>query len=555
MARHGWRALSCGADKGAALVLSVFSESGTSGFVISWQKMILYDQMDFLYERDKLDSVIPGVTAMYEQLRDSPYGGMYTSLGRYYNHTLFARDSGMSAKFVSDFDHETVWQTIVTLAGYQGVTTDRRTQEQLGRIHHELRDFAAWDGRWYDRINLELAGIVWGARNHQLLTYFASDTTATYIRLVHKYARRIDASILDRLVPTRDGRVVALRGLVVSAANWLADQVDERGVFWTRRTNRLSLPYQTFADSTTAYAWSSGQAADSSRPHSFIEVQFFALDALEDACALMPEHTSAYRWRQTIERMERAVFSDFWNEAEQTFSPGLFEYDGAIRQLDTPMVTAAWGLNTTLWKRLPKAERHQKLEMIIERIFREDFLTDIGLRTKSSRANEPLGTTIDYHGSRTVWPMFNFMVIEGLRRHGLYRLARQLEYRICNGINAIGSFPEFMMVDHDGTLYTPDRHAKLSRSGQMIPEQNIAFTVVPALTLAYRTIYKRSMPATSGWQHEFEEKMLAKIPLVELLGPADALVHLAPVPLKIRRTGAGIRSALHIVPVMMKKTS
>lgn len=148
--------------------------------------------------------------------------------------------------------------------------------------------------------------------------------------------------------------------------------------------------------------------------------------------------------------------------------------------------------------------------------------------------------------------MFNFMVIEGLRRHGLYRLARQLEFRIINGINAVGNFPEFMIVEPDGRLYTPDKSAKLRRKGQMIPEQNIAFTVVPTLTLAYRHIYKRSTPAKSGWRYELEQSVLDSIPNIELLSPAAAVDTLSPTPVRIQRTMAGLKSALHISSVILK---
>lgn len=508
--------------------------------------------MDFLRHANKIDMVAPGVSAAYRLLRSSHNNGIYTSLGRYYNHTIFGRDCGMTAKFVADFDHDVAWNTILTLALHQGATSDDTTQEQIGRIHHELRDYTTWQGRWYDRFGLWWADRVWGTSNKRMLTYFAADTTATYLRLVHKYSSRIDPSIIDRTVPQKNGSSVMLGASVEAAANWLVLQVDENNLFKVTRTNRWSLPYQTFADSVTAYAWNNGKAADTSRGHSYIEVQAYVLDALEDAVRLLPGSAYAEKWRQTAEAMQEALFLDFWNEKTGTFAPGLFMRDGILSQLDSDMITSGWTLNVSFWNKRMDMKHRSRLISVIKRLFRDDFLTNVGIRTKSLATHEPLGDIIDYHGSRTVWPMFNFMVIEGLRRHGLYRLARQLEFRIINGINAVGNFPEFMIVEPDGRLYTPDKSAKLRRKGQMIPEQNIAFTVVPTLTLAYRHIYKRSTPAKSGWRYELEQSVLDSIPNVELLSPVAAVDTLSPTPVRIQRTMAGLKSALHISSVILK---
>lgn len=511
--------------------------------------------MDFLRREAEIDAVVPGVTAAYRQLRDSGGQGLYTSLGRYYNNTIFGRDAGMTAKFVTFFDHTTAWETIMTLSSYQGQAENHRTHEQPGRIHHEMRDYSAWHGRWYDRLGLEVAGLAWGKRNRKLVSYYAADSTATYIRLIHKYSGAIDRSIIDREVPQMNGVMLPLSQSVVHAANWIVEQVDEGGIFWVKRANRWSLPYQTFADSVTAYAWMDGAPANTSLPHSYVEVQAYALDALKDAVRLLPAHKDADTWRMVAHKMQRALLDNFWNHHSQTFSPGLFRRNDTATPLDTDMIMSTWTLNTSFWTELPDNEYREALCAIVRRVFDGDFLTDFGIRTKSTATNEPLGSIIDYHGSQTIWPMFNFMFIEGLRRHGLYRLARQIEFRLTNTLNALGNFPEFFIVDHEGVLYQPDSHASLHKSGQMIPEVNIAFTVVPALTLAYRNIYRRTTPAKDGWKYELEESILATIPEHELLEPKSAHHIIRPTPLHIRRTLGGIRSGWHIAPVILKKPS
>ena len=508
--------------------------------------------MNFLRHQAEIDRVVPGVSAVYKQLRSSNGQGLYTSLGRYYNNTIFGRDAGMSAKFVTHFDHDVAWQTILTLAYYQGQDTNKKTMEAPGKIHHEMRDFSKWQGRWYDRLGLEVAGYVWGKQNRKLVSYYAADSTATYIRLINKYSQLIDKSIIDRQVPRHDSTTTLLGDSVASAANWLSAQVDETGIFWTRRTNRWSLPYQIFADSVTAYSWQNGRAANAAHKHSFIEAHAYALDALSDAANLLPMHSDSRNWQKTADKMRQALLNEFWNNQQQIFHPAIFSRGTTLMKLDSEMITSVWILNASFWDDLSTDLRHSMVEAIVRRIFKDDFLTEYGIRTKSLKTSEPLGEMIDYHGSQTIWPMFNFMVIEGLRRHGLYRLARQVEFRLINTINALDDFPEFFIVDKNSKLYTPNSKAKTVKHGQMIPEQNIAFTVVPALTLAYRNLYPRTKPVATGWQLSFEEEILSTIARHKLLAPDTARQEILVTPLKIKRTLAGLKSAAHIAAVILK---
>lgn len=509
--------------------------------------------MDANLDDLKADQIVPGVSEAYARLRDSHGHGIYTSLGSFYNHTIFGRDASMSAKFVTDFDYGTVWDTILTLAGEQGVNSSDMTQEEPGRIHHELRDYTTWRGGLYNRIGLRIAGLAWGARHKRLLTYFAADTTADYIRLVHKYWRIADHDILSRQVPQKDGRLVTLGESMYRAANWLVRQVDDNGLFVSKRSNRWSLPYQTFTDSVTAYTARDGRALNTARGHSFIEVQVYALDAIQDALEMLRDDARTAGWADIVQKMRRVPFELFWDTTYDNFSAAIVPSGDTIQRADGAMITNGWTLNASFWHEMPDTEYRDYLQKIIRRLFRDDLLTDVGIRTKSTDAREPLGRDIDYHGSRTVWPMFNFMVIEGLRRHGFYRLAKQLENRVLNGINAIGNFPEFIIIDHDLTIYRADKKARLRRGGQMVPEQNIAFTVVPALTMARRRLDGETIVKPDDWRIGFEDEILRTIDAIELLPSADARTALPVVPLRILRTWSGVRSALHIAPVILSK--
>lgn len=500
--------------------------------------------MNFFRDSAKLDTIVPGVTDAYRQLRQTSGMGIYTSLGAFYNHTIFGRDVAMSAKFVSDIDHEVVWETIQTLASMQGMDDNARTQEELGRIHHEMRDYTTWSGRPMERFGMWWAGRAWGAHNKKLLTYYAADTTANYIRLINKYVHRIDASILTREVSDKRGNRMSVAISVERAAEWIMSHVDETGILVHHRRNRLSLPYQTFQDSVTAYTWSDGRPCDTSHPHCYIEVQAFAIDALEDAAQMLSGHERARIWQRTSDLMQEALMREFWHERQQFFGSMIVRRGTSWRLASTPNIATGWILNTSFWERLPPAEYRARMIATLRKLLSEDFLTPVGIRTRTRRAKEPLGRDIDYHGSRTVWPMFNFMVIEGLRRHGLYRLAAELESRLIAGVNAIGQFPEFMIVDHDGTLYRPDRQASYRRAGQMVPEVNIAFTVVPMIALAHRAYSRVSHHTHTDWRSELEDEILGSLGDSELPDPR---------PLRITRVMSGLRSARFILPVMLRR--
>ncbi len=498
-------------------------------------------------DADALNEVIPGVTDAFDALRATNNDGIYTSNGAYYNHTVFGRDAALSGRFVCDFDHDLARDIIIRLARLQGYKYRQRNQEEPGRIHHEWRDFRTWKGRPMERLSVAFAGLLWGAHDHRLLTYYASDSTAEYIRLVEKYARRVDRSLLEATYVAKNGRTLTVLDSLVDAANWLVGKVDDHGRFMTTRSH-FSLPYQTLQDSVTAYAWSDGRPVNFHRPHSFLNTQAAGADALEQLSKLLAgQHPSARRYQDTAHAMRRALLNDYWDMSQQTFTSVLSERRGVLQQLDVPNISAGWTLNASWWSEVPHNDRVQRIAAIVNRLFSDEFLTEAGLRMRSKYIREPLGDLVDYHGAQTVWPITTFLVAEGLRQHNMFRLADQLEWRVINGINAIGKFAEFMVVDKKGQLLHPTNDPTLPRlSAQMIPERDIAFTIVPLITMAQR-VDERRTEVLEDWQHDLECAILSRIPLVSLLSPEEARRELQPPRIYLTRAGATFRSVVHIM--------
>jgi hypothetical protein len=495
-------------------------------------------------EYQKIDAVVPGVSDAYASLKSQHYRGIHTSMGRFYNHTVFGRDSSMVAKFAVDFDHRLALEVILTLARLQGVQNDPTTQEEPGRIHHEWRDYRLWQAKPFDRLLLYMLKRLWGGSRHILLTYFSADTTAGYIRLVHRYAMHIDRSVLERTIVTRSQDTITIGESVARAAAWLSEHVDDDGVVRTRRTNWFALPYQTFQDSVTAYTRLDGSLANYKQPIGYVEVQAFATEAFYDACELLPDHSSVHEWRHGYEQTSQALIRSYWQQDEQFMTSALAS-DG---KMDLHNISAAWTLNVSMWENMDEDERVQKISALVRRTFSNDFLTTVGVRSRALNQPATLPDVVEYHGRLTVWPMFTFMVIEGLYRHRLYTLAAELEKRLLNGVNLTSHFDEFFIVRADGSVVVQDnKRARSSLAIQMIPERNIAFTIVPALVSARRAIWPDLRLPQDAWQKALEAEVMSSIESIALLSPENAVKQTQVEYMKLRRLSGTLKSARYFM--------
>lgn len=475
---------------------------------------------------DELNSIVPGIVDAYEAIQMEDRPGFYTSAGNFYNHTFFGRDAANAGMVATTFDHEAAKQTILELAALQGTYVNPKTQEQPGRIHHELRDFRKWKGSFSERLVMRVISHFWGGDKHRLLTYYSCDTTASFIRLVHEYAKNIDEAILDHTYQAKDDTVRTVRQAVGAAAEWIMSARDEEGLVVSRRTNRWSLPYQTYQDSVTAYINTDGRSANYHRPLAFLEVQALCVDALRQASVLLIEDDRAPSWKHAGDALAAIALEKFWMPEQQFFSYALDQdASGKWRQFDTCNIAAAWVLNTSLFHTLSNHEREKYIAPVIRRLFSDEFLTEVGLRTRSIGQHQPLGGLVDYHGAYTVWPMFNYLAIEGLRYHHLNDLAEQLENRLINGINWDGYFSEYSIVLADGKVATITGHqdADEKYSVQMIPDRGMTFTIAQVLGIVHRLASYEPAQTPRPWQEALETEILSGLKKVPRYSTGESL--------------------------------
>jgi hypothetical protein len=178
--------------------------------------------------------------------------------------------------------------------------------------------------------------------------------------------------------------------------------------------------------------------------------------------------------------------------------------DGRPRLLTAVQSNAGWLLLRSLFDDLPQADRERYVGGIVRTLFGPDMLTYAGIRGRSLRFSNPHFR--NYH--ENVWPMDTFMIAKGLRRQGFAELAEQLEARLLNTANLLGSNYEFVVVDDAGRIVHPAMtrvRAEAMFPGvaaplptEMLPEVNIAWSVTAALRIKRERVERRRLAAEAA---------------------------------------------------------
>ena len=167
---------------------------------------------------------------------------------------LFGRDSLLTSWMTMLVDPDLALGTLETLARFQGRTVDPRTEEEPGRILHEMR--------FGETATLELGG--------GRVYYGTADATPLFVMLVGELARwGTHADDVARLLPAAD-----------AALDWIDRFGDRDGDGYVEylRPNDSGLENQGWKDSWDAMRYASGELA--SAPIALAEVQGYVYAAL-----------------------------------------------------------------------------------------------------------------------------------------------------------------------------------------------------------------------------------------------------------------------------------
>ena len=303
---------------------------------------------------------------------------------------LFGRDSLIASSLGLALDPDLALGTLRALARHQGRVVDPMSEEEPGRILHELR-FGA-------DVSLALGGAE---------RYFGSvDATPLFVVVLGQLARwGADPDVLDELLPAAD-----------AALCWIEDYGDKDGdgyVEYLRSTDR-GLRNQGWKDSADGVNYADGTLAQP--PIALVEVQacvYAAYAARAELAKRRGDAESASYWKERAIAFRRRFNEDFWLADRGFFAVGLDPEKRPIDALASNMGHALWA----------GAVEPDKAALVAERLLSPELFSGYGIRTlaTSMGAYNPAS----YHNG-SVWPHDTALCAAGLRRYGFVHHAQRV---------------------------------------------------------------------------------------------------------------------------------
>jgi glycogen debranching enzyme len=310
-------------------------------------------------------------------------GESVISAGIPWYSTVFGRDSIITSLETLAVNPRIAIDTLRYLARHQGARENTYTEEQPGKILHELR-----------RGEMARSGEI-----PHVPYYGTIDATPLWLVLLHETWRWTGNTALVReLLPN------ARRAL-----EWIDryGDLDGDGFVEYARTSDRGLVNQGWKDSGDGVPFPDGRLP--APPIALGEVQGYVYDAKARAAALFEavgdEETAARLRREAVQLRDR-VLERFWLEELGTFALAL---DGEKR----PIATVASNAGHLLWSRLPDAARARR---VAETLLAPDMFCGWGIRTLSAR--HPVFNPMSYHNG-SVWPHDNALIVMGMSHYGL----------------------------------------------------------------------------------------------------------------------------------------
>jgi glycogen debranching enzyme len=303
--------------------------------------------------------------------------------------TLFGRDSLWAARLLMPFGTDLAMSTLRTLARRQGTRDDPESQEQPGKILHEVRN-----------TTLELGGMTLPP-----VYYGTVDATPLFVcTLADAWQWGADRDAVSALLP-----------VVRRCLEWILEQSRESG--WLRYVDLSGhgLANQGWKDSVDSVQFADGRLAGP--PIALSEVQGYAHEAAVRGAALLatfgePPVEGLVAWARSLrERFDRA----FWVDTSEGGHVAV-ALDGSGAAVDSVTSNMGHLLGTGLLDEARTAR-------VVEVLTTPDLDSGFGLRTLSSRS--PRFSRLSYHGG-SVWPHDTAIAVRGLGREGRFEAAARL---------------------------------------------------------------------------------------------------------------------------------
>jgi len=314
---------------------------------------------------------------------------------------LFGRDSLLTSYMALLVDTDLALGTLQTLAHYQGRDVNPLTEEEPGRILHEMR--------FGDATALSLGG--------GRVYYGSVDATPLFVMLLgelRRWGNRPEE--VDALLPAAD-----------RALSWIEEfgDRDDDGYVEYLRTSDRGLRNQGWKDSFDGVRFADGALAEP--PIALCEVQgyvYAAYIARGHFATELGDTEFAQRLYRRAAELKRRFNADFWLEDHGWLAMGL---DRDKRPIDA--LTSNMG--HCLWTGILDED---KAEIVGKRLVSDELFSGWGVRTLATSMSGY--NPVSYHNG-SVWPHDNAICVAGLMRYGLVDAA----HRVIDGIiDAAGQF-------------------------------------------------------------------------------------------------------------------
>ena len=306
--------------------------------------------------------------------------------------TLFGRDSLWAARMLLPLGTDLALGTLRTLARRQGGMSDPATEEQPGKILHEVR-----------RDGLELSDEL----SLPPCYYGTVDATPLWVTLLHDAWRwGMSPEEVDRLLPHAETALAWMEQYGDADGDGFLEYVDSSG---------RGLSNQGWKDSGDAVRHRDGRLAEP--PVALCEVQAYAHEAALAGAAMLRAfgRTGADRWEEWAERLRVRFRERFWVEDAEGPYPAI-ALGGDKQPLDALTSNIGHLLGTGLID-------EEESRLVAARLAGPHLDSGFGLRTLAddSEGYTPLG----YHIG-TVWPHDTAIAVQGLARAGHFAAAEPL---------------------------------------------------------------------------------------------------------------------------------
>ena len=364
---------------------------------------------------------VPFAAVPLSEHKDLPEQNLY--------NCLFGRDSLLIADLLFGVKPHLRMNVIQALAIDQGSTIDAMSEEEPGRIAHEIRTAD-------DPVAKKLE-----SEGDWKFPYYGSvDATLIWMKQVQA-AATADPSVLDLHIGG-----TALWERFIAATGWVITRLGTpSGFIESVRSNPKGIANQVWKDSGDSYMHANGVIArgDSTASVETVGESYDAILAAVAIQGLKPNKLwplSIPELTQLAQSLQISLVEKFW--MGDSFALGLErDTDGKSVQFKSVASNQGRLLDSNV---LFGDEFSKYRQAIAAAMTDSSMLGDSGLRTLSSAhlSYRPGG----YH-TGSAWPFDGVLTARGLMRHGFHKESQLVQSRIKNAIESSGGYPEFLRGD------------------------------------------------------------------------------------------------------------